>query len=182
MADVWPGVIGGATGVIGSVIGAAVNEWLRRSNRIEGYSAKVFDKRLAAYEALLEHMHKGYEVASEVMTNPIFSSEQRHEAISIVVQNIAKFTDANELYLDDDLRAHCVATFMGAEDVLSAENKVEREAVRSAIRNMYIEARRMIRDDSGVAEVDRLLKRIARPRLSGEFIDYLRAERRKLRQ
>lgn len=182
MVDVWSAVIGGATGVIGSVIGAAVNELLRRSNRIEGYSAKVFDKRLAAYEALLEHMHEGYKVASEVMTNPVFSPEQRHGAISVVIQDIAQFTDANELYLDDDLKAHCVATFMGAEDALAADDEAEREAVRGAIRRMYSEARRMIREDSGVAGIDRLLKRVARPRLSGTFIDYLRAERRRLRQ
>jgi hypothetical protein len=182
MVDVWSAVIGGVTGVVGSVIGAAVNEILRRSNRIEGYSAKIFDKRLAAYEALFEHMHEGYDVASEVMSNLSFTPEERHEAISIVIHDIARFSDANELYLDDDLRAHCVATFMGAEDVLAVADEAEREAQRAKIRRMFSEARRMIREDSGVAGVDRLLKRVARPRLSGEFIDYLRTQRRALRR
>ena len=105
MVDIGSAMIGGATGVIGSVIGAAVNELLRRSNRIESYSAKIFDKRLAAYEALFEHMHKGYDIASEMMS-------------------------------DESL--------------------------------------------SGVVGINRLLKRVARPKLSGEFIDYLRAQRRAL--
>ena len=182
MVDIWSAVVGGITGVMGSVIGAAVNEALRRSNRIESYSSKVFEKRLAAYEGLLERMHAGYEVAWEVMTNAGFSSEQRHEAISVVIQDLAHFSDANELYLDDDLRAHCVATFMGAEDILSIEDDVEREKQRDGIRRMYSQARGMIREDSGIAGVSRLLKRVARPRFTGEFIGYLRAERRKFRR
>ncbi len=181
MVDIWSAMIGGATGVIGSVIGAAVNELLRRSNRIESYSAKIFDKRLAAYEALFEHMHKGYDVASEVMSDESLSpDEERHAIISVVIQDIAQFSDANELYLDDELRAHCVATFMGAEDVLAVTDEAEREVLRGAVRKMFSEARRMIREDSGVAGINRLLKRVARPKLSGEFIDYLRAQRRAL--
>lgn len=182
MADLWPAIVGGATGVIGSVVGAMVNEAMRRSNRIETFSAKVFDKRLAAYEGLLEQMRQGYAIAADVMEDASLSPEQRHEAIAIVVHAIGEFSDSNDLYLDDDLRAHCMATFMGAEDILAIEDETERQRQRGAITRMYNQSRRMIREDSGIAGVSRLLKGIARPRLDGDFIDYLRAERRKHRR
>jgi len=182
MVDLWSAVLVAAAGVVGSVVGAAVNELLRRSSRIEGYSARVFDKRLDAYELLLERYREAYNVASEVMKNVDMSSEKRHEAVSLIIHDIIRCSSSNELYLDDDLTAHCVATFMGAETALDFENEPEREAVREAVRSMYNEGRRMIREDSGVAGIDRLLKRIARPQISGEFIEYLRAERRKNRR
>lgn len=179
MVEVWVGFIGVAGTVLGGLVGATTNELLRRRNRIEGYSPNVFDKRLQVYEELLTHMREGSKVAYEIMENVEFSVEQRHAAISVVVLDIASFTDENELYIDWELAGHCVATFMGAEDILTIADEGERSQAQQRITDMYKDARRMIREDSGVAGIERLIKTVAKPKLSGAFIDLLRYEKKR---
>ena len=89
----------------------------------------------------------GYEVASAVMSNPTHLQEERHALISQAIHSIAQFTDQEELYINPELGAHCVATFMGAEDVLLIGDPKEREEAEQDIRDMYNEAKRMIRED-----------------------------------
>lgn len=182
MADIWTGIIGLTSGALGATVGVAVNEVLRRRNRIEGYSSKVFERRLDAYEQLSRHMLEGSRVAERIMEDEDFSLEQRHAAISIVVADIAKFSEENTLYLDGELSAHCLATFMGAEDVLACATETERYELRRQIRDMYNEARRMIAEDSGIAGLHKLFKKVTKPKLSGAFIDLLRSEMRRLKR
>lgn len=170
LADVATGLVG----VLGVLVGVAANEVLRRNNRIESYSARVFDKRLAIYEELLTKMVEGREVADDVMCNAEYSRDERHALISVTILDIAKFIDDNALYLDQDLGAHCVATFMGAEDVYDVESEVERDEMRRGIRAMDISAQRMIREDSGVAEINKLFKKLNKPSLSSPVIDRIR--------
>lgn len=169
MAELWIGLIG----IFGALLGVTVNELLRRRRRIETYSARVFDKRLATYEELIKRLQAGYEIAADVFENPDYSSEQRHELISVAIHNVASLMDENELYIDSDLAMHCVATFMGAEDVFDIQDIDERNTMKQDIRNMYMNARRMIREDSGIAEIDKHFKKITRPTLSSPVIDHI---------
>src|SRR5208337_3985962 len=113
MNDMWTALIG----LFGVLLGMGLNELLRRRNRIETYSSIVFDKRLALYEELMSRLQAAYKVATDVMENEEYSEEQRQELVSAAILDIAAFSDENELYIDSDLAAHCVATFMGAEDI-----------------------------------------------------------------
>lgn len=177
MADIFTGLIG----MTGALVGATVNELFRRFNRIETYSAKVFEKRLEAYEGLMAHLQDAYDVATEVMKADELSADERLELISAVILNIAAFTDQHELYLDRELSGHCIATFMGTEDVCDLPTEAEREQARHTILDMYVEAKRMIREDSGVERVNRVFKKAARPRLTGDFIKRLRELQRRHR-
>ena len=89
----WTALIG----IFGVVIGAGVNELLRRSRRIESYTGRVFDKRLEKYEHLMALMKAASVVAADVMKNTEYTPKQRHELISSVILPIAQFTDDNEL-------------------------------------------------------------------------------------
>jgi len=134
----------------------------------------VFDFRLAKYGALMGLLHAASEVASDVIENPGYSAEERHVLISAAISPIAEFTDKNELYIDSDLGAHCVATFMGAEDIRDIEDTDQKNENTELIWNMYKLARRMIREASGVAEIDKFFKKMTKPNLSGPIIERLR--------
>lgn len=166
----WTSIIG----VLGVIAGVLLNEIIRRSRRIETFTPGIFEKRLAKYEKLMALIQAGYDVASDVMVNEELSKEQRHALVSEAILKIAEYADKEELYIDSELGAHCVATFMGAEDVISIQDPKEREEVRQMIRDMYKEAKRMIKEDSGVHEIDKLFKRIHKPKLTSPVIDRIR--------
>jgi hypothetical protein len=170
MNPIWTSIIG----VVGVIVGVLLNEIIRRSRRIETFTPAIFEKRLAKYEKLMGLIQAGYDVASAVMENEDFSQEERHALISKVILNIAEFADKEELYIDAELGAHCVATFMGAEDVMSIGNPREREERKQIIRDMYNEAKRMIREDSGICEIDKLFKKLHKPELTGPVIDRIK--------
>ena len=170
MNPVWTSLIG----LVGVILGVLLNEGIRRSRRIETFSPKLFEKRLEKYEKLMALVQAGYDVASDVMTNPAHSQEERHALISQAILGIAQFTDQEELYLDPELGAHCVATFMGAEDALSIEDPKEREQAQREVLDMYKEAKRMIREDSGIFEIEKLFRSIHKPRLTSPVIDRIR--------
>lgn len=167
------------------IIGIVLNELIRRSMRVEIFAPKIFEKRLEKHEELMELIQVGYEVASDVMTNSSYSAEERLALISEVVGTIAEFVDREVLFLDPDLAAHCVAAFMGAEEVLSIEDLKERSRAEDYVGTKYMEAKRMIREESGVRQVERLFRKIHKPRLQSPVIDrikYLRKHPKELKR
>lgn len=171
---IWTSLIG----LVGVILGVLLNEGIRRSRRIETFSPKLFEKRLKKYEQLMALLQAGYKVASDVMSNPAHPKEERHALISEAIHSIARFTDQEELYIDPELGTHCVATFMGAEDVLLIKDPKERVEAEQDVREMYKEAKRMIREDSGIFEIEKLFRSIYKPRITSRVIDrirYLRA-------
>lgn len=170
MSEMWTAAIG----IFGTILGAGLNEFLRRNRRIESHMGHVFDKRIEKYEELMALLQRGYEVASDVMKNSDYSPKQRHELISDVIFRIARFTEDNELYIDPELAPHCVATFMGAEDVLDIDDQREQELRRLCVRDNYVNTKRMIREESGIDKIDKLFKTIAKPRISSAIIDRIR--------
>lgn len=170
MSEVWSGIFG----ICGVLVGVFGNELLRQKRRIESYSTHVFEIRLTKYEELTALMLAAYHIASEVMDNCQYSIDERHALISSAIFPIAEFTDKNDLYLNSDISAHCIATFMGAEDVCGIQDANEKERAKQDIRNMYKSARQMIREDSGVAEIEKLFQKITKPKLSGPVIERIR--------
>jgi hypothetical protein len=174
MNDIWTGLIG----ILGVMLGAGLNELLRRNRRLEAYTVDVFDKRLEKYEELMGLLQAAHGVATDVMENPQYSSKQRHNLISAAIWPIVQFTDDNELYIDPEIASHCIAAFMGAEDIYDIEDPHEREERRRETLEMYVNAKRMIREDSGIAQIDKLFKTMTRPHISSPIIErirYLRA-------
>lgn len=170
MNEIWTTVIG----IFGVIIGAGLNELLRRKNRIETYSPQVFEIRLEKYNELMHKLQAVYEVAADIMENPKYSAMQRQEMLSTAILDIAEFTDMNELYIEPDLGAHCVATFIGAEEIQQITDPKEREHRIQEIHNMYTNAKRMIRENSGIAEIEKLFKGITKATISSNIIDRIR--------
>ena len=174
MNDLWIAVIG----ILGVIIGAGLDELIRRRQRIELYTVKVFEKRMEKYEKLTDLLHDASEIANEVMENEDYSVKQRHDIISSVILPIANFVDENKLYIDSDIAAHCVATFMGAEDIMEMIDPAEREMGIKEVREMYVNAIRMIKEISGIAEIEKTFKVITKPKLTSPVIDRIRELRK----
>lgn len=176
----WTMLIAPAFAIFGVVIGASLNEFLRRRNRREAYAPKVFEKRLAAYEGLFQLIHDGGQVASELIGNAALTKGDRHLLVSDAIGKIAQYVDANALYLDEELSAHCTALFMGVEDIQDAP-EADREALAADYYTKRRETVRMIAEDSGIAEVNKLFKAINKPNINGAIIERIR-ELRKLQR
>jgi hypothetical protein len=91
--------------------------------------------------------------------------------------SLAKYGDKHRLYLDDELSVHCTTLFIAVEDIHDA-NAAKSELLKRYYHQLG-EARRMIVEDAGIAEINRLFKSINRPKLTGPVIEYMRELRQK---
>ena len=164
---------GAIIGIVGVVIGILLNEMVRRVNRKELFSEIVFNKRLEAYEYLLELIDEGQSVCCEIIDNPKLTGEQKHEMVSNMILPICEWGDKKRLYLDEEIAVHCMTLFMGIEDV-DFSNKESKEDYLKKYNTNLIKARKMIYEDSGVAKTNKLFKSINKPKIDSDVIDYLR--------
>jgi hypothetical protein len=74
------------------LLGSGLSELFRRSNRIETYASRIFDKRMQIYEQLFAKIIDAQAIAREVMETGKHSKEERHAMVSAVVLDIADFT------------------------------------------------------------------------------------------
>jgi len=172
-------VLAPVAAIVGIVLGIVLNETLRKNNRREIYAPLVFEKRLRSYEGLVVLINEGSEIASQIVEDSDLTDEKRYDMIRMAIGPIAKYTDEHALYIDGDLGAHCTALFMGVEDIPKADGK-ERDELLSQFYKMRKEALRMIAEDSGVAEINKLFCTINRPKLDGPIIERI-SELRRLR-
>ena len=170
-------LIGPLLGMAGIFVGSLLNEFLRRGRRVEKYSSGIFDKRLQAYETLMGLTHTGGDLAQEVIDSPKLTRDERHELISSAIAPIAAHVDRESLYIDEEVGVHCVALFMGVEDIHDALEP-EREELARDFYKMRTETYRMIEEDSGVAEINKLFRSINRPRITSPVIERIRELRR----
>lgn len=71
---------------------------------------------------------------------------------------------------------------MGVEDIYAYRENSVKEIATKEYREQYVNAIRMIEEDSGVSQVKRLIKSISKPKIYSSLIarlDELREEKRK---
>lgn len=156
------------------LLGVALNELIRKNNRIESYAPAIFQKRLGIYEALWEKLKQGREVAQSVIEDTNLEAEQRHKYISEVVMDIAEFGDENDLYLNEELDVHVCTLFMGVEDIQAEQDDVARQNLISNFNENFHAARAMIRAEMGLKQMDKLFQSVTKAKHSSSVIDYYR--------
>jgi hypothetical protein len=156
------------------LLGVALNEWIRRSNRIEAYAAAVFQKRFSVYEQLWEKVRGAKDVADAVLEDASLTPEQRHEVVSGVMLDIAKFCDDNGLYLNEEVTVHCCTVFMGVEDIVPELSKKKREQLLSGFNTKFNQAKEIIRAETGLKRMDRLFRALTKAKYSSSVIEYFR--------
>jgi hypothetical protein len=167
-------------GLLGVLLGIVLNEQLRRRNRIENYSTSVFDRRLDLYEELFRRVSKYSEVATEVIENDELTKEQRHELVSAALHEVAGFCDEHELYLNEELTVHCFPILAGVEEIHYIKDKDKRDLEIKGFRDNLLAAKRMIRKEAGIADLDKLYHSITKAKHSSPIIEYYRKRMKEL--
>jgi hypothetical protein len=126
-------------------------------------------------------LHDGGEIVDEIITNSELSQDQRHDLVSAAIFSVATHVDRNSLYIDEELGAHCVALFMGTEDIHHSP-EAKRQELQQRYYHMRKETHRMILEDSGVAKVNRLFRSINRPKITSPVIEAIRELRKEKRK
>lgn len=166
-------------GLLGVLLGIILNETLRRRHRIENYSSLVFKKRLEIHEELFQRVGHCHEIAADLIKNEAYSKTERHEIVSNAILPIAKYCDENELYINEELSAHCIALLMGVEDIFCiGDEKTKKKEIDEFWKN-FNNAKKMIRKEAGIADLDKLFMSITKSKLSSPVIDYIRSLRKK---
>ncbi len=166
-------IIPALIGLGGVFLGILLNEYFRRSRRIEEYSLKLFDKRLSVYEGLFKVLGQAYETVQPVL-NGTLDQEERHTIVSQAVLLIAGYTDENQLYLKDEVTLQCCTAFMSAEDIGDLKDEVKKEAEISRILKNYRDAKKMIRKECGLTDMDKLLTSMMKIKHDSPVIRYFK--------
>lgn len=167
-------------GLTGVLLGVLLNEYFRRRSRIEIYSKEVFQKRLSVYEELYKKMEGSFLIASDVIENPDYSKEERHEIWSEVVMNVATFTDENGLYLNDNLIVHCMMTLIGVEDIHDIKAPRAKKKEIEKFGEGYANAKKMIRKETGLDALDKLFGSISKAKHESDYIAYYQRRKKEM--
>lgn len=156
------------------LIGAALSEWIRRVNRIETFVPLVFNRRFDAYEQLWKQLLTADRIAHDVMNHPDLKAEERRKLENNLVMELAEFCDEKQMLLSEDLIVHCCTLFMEVASVQGIAEENERRAAIARYSENYAKAKDMIRQETGLARLDKLLGTITKARYSSDVIDYYR--------
>lgn len=161
-------------GLVGVLLGVLLGEYFRRSNRVELYSEKLFDRRLEIYEELMHLIQDAYSVGSGLIERTDLAPEVRHEIVSVEVLKIASFVDTNELFLNQYVSAHVTGMIMGVEDIADIKDASEREDEIEQFRESYLSAKKMIREESGVEQINQHFQLVSKSRPDSPMIRLLK--------
>jgi len=161
--------------LLSAILVVSVTEFFRRRSRIEHYAAPIFEKRLAIYGELFRRVQKASIVGERILGNPSLTHEQRRELVWEAVLEIADFCDEQAMYIREEIAVHCIALLMGVEDIAEHPDHSQRALRTDRFRNDVRLTRRIIREESGLSEIDALFRSITAKRPSSPIIEYYRA-------
>lgn len=166
-------------GFIGILIGIALNELLRRRNRIEGFAPKIFEKRLEIYEGLYSLMSMCGKLGEDVISTAEYSAEERKDIVSSGIHEVAEWCDTHGMYINSDLIVHCVPILMGIEDIYYISDTEQRKKEITRFRKLLRDSKLMICKESGIADINNLFTRITKAKHKSPIIDYYHSLQKK---
>jgi hypothetical protein len=161
-------------GLAGLLIGALLSEYFRRSNRIEVYSQKIFERRLEIYEQLMKLVQEAYQVGGDVLGDTELTEDERHEIVSAAIIKIAVYVDENALFVNEYIAADVTALLIGVEEIPKIRSKKDREAAVSRFREHYKAVKQNILEESGIRQINDHLKIVSRSKLDSPIIRRLK--------
>jgi len=165
---------------LGVIVGALLTEYFRVKNRIELFSSKVFDKRLATYEELYKKLTDSLDIAKDVIENPNYTKEERTEIWNTFVLSIASYNDEHSLYLNEDISVHCLALFFDVDEIHYIKNPEKKKKEIDQFYKSIRDAKEMIRKETGLHELDKYFRTIIKFKPTSEIIEYLNRRRKEL--
>lgn len=161
-------------GLVGLLIGLLINEHFRRSNRIENYSSRIFDKRLEIYEGLMRLVDEKSSLVSEVIESAELSKEDTHSICQPAGLEVMEYCDSNQLYINEEITVHIGATFVGIVDIIDSDDDEYKKTELQRFRLSVVSAKQMIKAESGIEELNQLFKKITKAKHTSPVIEYLR--------
>lgn len=165
-------------GTVGVLIGILFTELIRRRNRIENYSQKIFEKRLEILEELYRRVCVCGEIGHEVTTNTKATSEDRYDLINATIIDMTEWCDEKGLYLNEEISLHCATLLMGIEDVLDIENEAEREVAIKSFNTQLKYAKEIIKKESGILDINKSFASMIKAKYSSPIIEYYRFQKK----
>jgi len=159
-------------GILGTLSGIFISEYFRRKNREALFSDVIFKKRLNIYEELFKRLNIIRSQAGKVMEGRDLSKKKRHQIWSEVVLPFAEFLDNNDLYINEKIQDHAIASIIGVEEIADFQPK-EKEQRILQFQEDISKAIEMIREDSGLKRLDKFFKKINKPSLNSDWINYI---------
>lgn len=172
-------IVGSLIGLVGLLLGLLSGEYFRRRSRIEGYSKEIFLKRLEIYEVLYEKLNIASTLAGKFEKADIDTVEALVARTHALVLETAQFSDEKGLYINDELMMQCMLTLMSLPSEGTPEELeiFKREQLGEFWGNCRV-SKLMIREETGLSELDKLFRGITRAKHDSEYIKYYREKKR----
>lgn len=175
-------IIGALIGLIGLLLGSTGNEYFRRRSRIEAYSKEIFLKRLEVYEVLYRQLDVAAKLAGDFERYQAVDSVNLGELISrthALVLETARFADEKGLYINDEIFMQCMLTLMSLpSEGTEAELQEFKNEGGKRFWGDSKATKSMIKEETGLGELERLFRRITRAKHDSEYLEYYREKKR----
>ncbi|MBB3445888.1 hypothetical protein [Rhizobium sp. BK379] len=168
------------SGIISVVVSALIAEFIRRRNRADAHASIVFTKRIEAYEKFYNLLNKQV-ISIQVFTGELSKPEEIKDAVSNSVYDFIDFASEHGFFINDDIAMSAVALNMGLDDyhnMSESEQEEYRERYARDRKNLI----HMIRQDSGLAKINKIFKAAHDPKYQSDFIDLLNEKRAEVRK
>ncbi len=83
------------------------------------------------------------------------------------------------MYINEELAVHCVPLLMGMEDVYDMQDEHSKQEAISHFNGNLRAAKKMIRKESGVEDIEKLFSRITKPKRTSPIIKAFREEKQR---
>ena len=160
--------------LLGLLTGILLNEYFRRRNRIEAYSAKVFERRLEVYEGLMKAIREAESIINDLLEDKSLPKKDRHTIAFQAGLKVMEYTDEHSFYLNDEIIVHAGAAFVGVGDLIKMAKGNERDEAIGDFRKMLVTAKDMIRAESGMKEIDQAFRTVTKAKHTSPVIEYYR--------
>ncbi|MFA6981298.1 MAG: hypothetical protein WC209_18370 [Ignavibacteriaceae bacterium] len=159
-------------GILGLLLGIIFTELIRRRNRIENYSQKIFEKRFEVYEKLFQLVDSSYRNINDFIVNKSLPLEERFLGSYDEGMKVIKYCSDNRFYLSEEIVVLIGSAIVNTSTIFESndENEIEEVAVQFRLDIREIET--IIQKESGIREINKHFWSIGKVKYKGPVIDY----------
>lgn len=169
-------------GILGVLLGLFTNELLRRSNRIESYAQKIFEKRLEIFEELYSRLAACGSVGDQVINSPSLDSEDLHNLVRDAVHDVAEWCDLHALYLNEEVTLQCISLLIGIENIHAVEDPDEKQKMVDEFYSQLRYTKNMLKKESGIEDINTSFTKMIKAKYTSPTIDYYRSMKKEKRK
>ena len=159
-------------GILGILLGIALNEYFRRRNRIENYSQKIFEKRFQVYGDLYELVDKSYIQINNYIIDESLTFEERYNGGFEEGLKIMEYCTEKQFYLSEELVVLIGGALVNTSTIFESDDEKEIEEETAKFRLDIRDIKEMILKESGIYEINKHFKSVGNVKYDAPIIDY----------